>query len=112
MAWSVDARVPLVFGALSDLRPDDALVVEGDEPIPEGVPAVRLSLESLAAHMAGCVCCVPRSAVGQALSGMFLARGRGEVAFYRRVLVITQDAAALRAALEDDLLASSWFRVA
>lgn len=111
MAWSVDARVPVAFGGLGDLRPDDAVVVEGEETIPEGVPAVRLSQERSAAHMAGCLCCVPRSAVGQALSGLFLARGRGTVAYFRRVLVITQDEAALRAALDEDLLAASWFRV-
>jgi hypothetical protein len=104
----IDARVPVVFGALSDLRPDDAVLLDGDAPAPEGRVVVRLGAEP--SHVAGCVCCVPRSAAGSALAGLFLARGRGDVAFFRRVLAITEDEAAIRQALDNDILASGWFR--
>ena len=105
----IDARVPVVFGLLADARVDDALLIDGDLAVPEGVVAVRLGAEP--SHVAGCVCCVPRSAAGSALAGLFLARGRGQVAFFRRVLAITDDEAAVRAALEEDVLASGWFKV-
>jgi hypothetical protein len=107
----IDARVPVVFGGLDAMGPDDALLIEGDAPAPAGRVVVRLSAAATPAHVAGCVCCVPRSAAGSALAGLFLARGRGDVAFFRRVLAVTTDEAAIRAALEDDMLASGWFRI-
>lgn len=107
----IDARVQVVFGALDDAGPDDALLIEGDTAAPAGRIVVRLSGEATPAHVAGCVCCVPRSAAGSALAGLFLARGRGDVAFFRRVFVVTSDEAAIRAAVEDDMLASGWFRI-
>ena len=107
----IDARVPVVFGTLAEAGPDDALLIEGDAVAPEGRVVVRLSGDAAASHAAGCVCCVPRSAAGSALAGLFLARGRGDVAFFRRVFAVTDDPAAIRAALDDDLLASGWFRV-
>ncbi len=105
----IDARVPVVFGALSDAREDDALLIDGDAPAPERHVVVRLGAEP--SHVVGCVCCVPRSAAGSALAGLFLARGRGQVAFFRRVLAVTEDAAAVRAAVDEDILASGWFKV-
>jgi hypothetical protein len=112
MALYVDARVPVVFGALSELRADDALLIDGTAAAPDGVTVVRLADPSVPMHVAGCVCCVPRSAAGAALSGLFLARGRGDVAFFRRVLAVTPEPDAIRTAVEDDLVASSWFRLA
>jgi hypothetical protein len=106
----IDARVPVVFGTVAEARPDDALLIEGDGPVPEGRVVVRITGDATPAHAAGCVCCVPRSAAGSALAGLFLARGRGDVAFFRRVMAITEDPAGIRAALEEDLLASGWFR--
>jgi hypothetical protein len=108
MPMHIDARVPLVFGTLAELGADDAVLIDGDAEAPAGRVVVRVGAEP--AHMAGCVCCVPRSAAGSALAGLFLARGRGDVAFFRRVLAVTDDEAGLRAALEEDVLASAWFR--
>ncbi len=108
----IDARVPIVFATIADLAPDDALLIDGDADAPEDRIVVRLSPQTGAAHLAGCVCCVPRSAAGSALAGLFLARGRGEIAFFRRVVAISDNPAAIRAAIEDDMLASSWFRIA
>ncbi len=107
----IDARVPVVFGRLADLRPDDAVLIEGDAEAPADRVVVRLAGGTDAAHVAGCVCCVPRSAAGSALAGLFLARGRGDIAFFRRVLALTEDPAPIRAAVEDDVLASGWFRL-
>jgi hypothetical protein len=106
----IDARVPVVFGGIGDAGPQDALLIEGDAPAPEGRVVVRLMAEATPAHVAGCVCCVPRSAAGAALAGLFLARGRGDVAFFRRVLAVTSDRAAILAAIENDMLASGWFK--
>ena len=107
----IDARVPVVFGGIEDAGPDDALLLDGDMEVPEGKVAVRLSAGSAPAHATGCVCCVPRSAAGSALAGLFLARGRGTVTFFRRVVAVTEDRAAVVEAIENDMLASGWFRV-
>jgi hypothetical protein len=111
LALYIDARVPVVFGEVSDLLADDALVLDNDMAAPEGHSFVRLGAGESDAHAARCVCCVPRSAAGSALAGLFLARGRGDIAFFRRVLVVTKEPHAIEAALVDDLLAAGWFRV-
>ncbi len=107
----IDARVPVVFGSLDDAGPDDALLIDGDLEAPEGKVVVRLSAQPNPAHANSCVCCVPRSAAGSALAGLFLARGRGTVTFFRRVVAVTEDRAAVVEAIENDMLASGWFRV-
>ena len=108
----IDARVPVVFGTLEDAGPDDALLIEGEQPVPEGRIVVRLSEAGPSAHVTGCVCFVPRSAAGSALAGLFLARGRGDVAYFRRVIAVVEDHAAISDAVANDMLASGWFRVA
>lgn len=106
----IDARIPVVFGRIEEAGQEDALLIEGDGEAPPGRVVVRLAAEVGANHMAGCVCCVPRSAAGSALAGLFLARGRGDVGYFRRVMAVTADPAAIIAAIDDDLLASGWFR--
>ena len=106
----IDARIPVVFGAIADAGPDDALLIEGDAEAPEGRVVVRLMANATPAHIAGCVCCVPRSAAGSALAGLFLARGRGDVSYFRRVLAVTSNPDAISTAIENDMLASGWFR--
>jgi hypothetical protein len=106
----IDARIPVIFGAIADAGPDDALLIEGDAAVPEGRVVVRLMADATLAHTAGCVCCVPRSAAGSALAGLFLSRGRGDVAYFRRVLAVTSDPDAIAEAIENDMLASAWFR--
>ncbi len=49
----VDARVPVVFGAVGALMPDDALLIEGDAAAPEGRVVVRLTAEAKPEHVAG-----------------------------------------------------------
>jgi hypothetical protein len=107
----IDARIPVVFGELADARAEDALLIDGDETAPEGRIVVRITQNATPAHATGCVCCVPRSAAGSALAGLFLARGRGDIAYFRRVFAVTPNPAAIIAAIDDDNLASGWFRI-
>ncbi len=106
----IDARVPVVFGHIDDAGPDDALLIEGDAPAPDAHVVVRLMADAQPSHLAGCVCCVPRSAAGSALAGLFLARGRGDVRYFKRVVAITDNPAAILDAISNDMLASGWFR--
>ncbi len=115
MVLFVDARVPVRFGPLAEAGPDSALLIEGDCPAPHGEPCEHFTLPRLfGSHPMGCTCCIPRAPVAQALSRLFLARARGEVAFFRGVTVAASPAgrAAVLAALADDPLVSAWFRVA
>ncbi len=99
MALMLDARVPVVFGNSRDAQESDAVLT--------GV------LDGALAHDAGCACCMARTPAAQALSRLFMQRARGEVAFFRRVLVDGHDAeAAVRAALASDPVAAARFRLA
>ena len=99
MTLMVDARVEVVFGRASEAR-------EGDVVLSEGLAGV--------CHPIGCACCTPRSASADALSRLFLQRARGEVAFFRRVLVDADEVgqAAVRIALQSDPVVSARFRLA
>lgn len=81
-----------------------ALVLGPDEPAPPGTAVERLGLRPLL-HDAACVCCSPRVALAEALHRLFLRRARGEVAFFRRV-VVSLPAAEIGAALADPLVSS------
>ncbi|MDE2573876.1 MAG: hypothetical protein KGL55_01045, partial [Rhodospirillales bacterium] len=59
----------------------------------------------------GCACCLPRHGAAAALGALFLARARGEVPFFRRVLAVVRDAAAVRAALAGDVVTAARFRL-
>ena len=115
----VDARIPVLFGNAGLAGAEDALLIEASAALPANTAMLteRLSPAQAAetAHAAGCDCCAPRGAVGRLLAGLFLARARGEVGFFRRVVVATEDAqtrAEVAAALAQDPLASSCFRLA
>jgi hypothetical protein len=92
MALFIDARIPVAFGA--DVREGDARFVPSAQP----------------SHPAGCTCCVARSEDALALDRLFLARVRGEVPWFRRVVVPADDPA-LRAALTADPVLSARFRL-
>ena len=104
----IDARIPVAFGLAADLRAEDALLT--DQAIDLAVPTARL-VGGAVGHAASCLCCVPRSQVGDALGRLFQARARGETVFFRRVLAIVDDAEAVRAAVRGDRLAAAWFRL-
>ena len=106
-----DDRIPVRFG-----QPEagEAVLIEGDLPLGPGRPVARFRLAAaLAGHMPGCPCCVPRGPVAEALGRLFLARARGEVAWFRSIAVIATPAgeAAVRAALAGDQVSAGRFRL-
>ncbi len=107
----VDARVPVVFGPVTAAGPRDALLLEGGEAAPAGLPEARFAL-CQPGHPAGCACCAPRSAVAAALRDLFLARARGGVPWFGRVVVVAsaEGEAAVRAALADDGFVAGRYR--
>ncbi|HSU06842.1 MAG TPA: hypothetical protein VLI93_14840 [Acetobacteraceae bacterium] len=117
MSDFVDARVPVRFGSADEAGPDSALLIENDGPLPPGRPAACFTVPRVFGprpHAAGCRCCTPRTSAAQALSRLFLARARREVAFFRDVLVVISSTAgqtSVLSALADDPLVSAWFRV-
>jgi len=111
MQQPTDARIPVVFADLAAAGPDDGLLIEGDAPAPPGHAVARFASGPRPWHARGCACCVPRAAAATALGRLFLARARGEVAFFRRVVAVVKDPAAVRAALAEDTLAAGRFRL-
>jgi len=99
MPLMVDARIGVVFGRVSERQEGDILLTEG--------------LASTG-HPAVCACCTSRTAAANALGRLFTQRARGEVAFFRRVLVDTDEAGrqAVRAALQSDPVVCARFRIA
>ena len=99
MVLMFDARVPVVFGSGRDAQEGD-VVLAGE-------------LDGASGHDPGCACCVARTPAAQALGDLFMRRARGEVAFFRRVLVDGHAAqTAVRAALQSDSVAAARFRLA
>jgi hypothetical protein len=101
----------VVFADQASAGPDDALLIEGEAPAPPGRAVARFAAGPRPWHAPGCACCVPRAAAAAALGRLFLARARGEVAFFRRVVAVVNDPAAVRAALAEDVLAAARFRL-
>ena len=92
MAWSIDARIPVLFAT----EP-----AEGD---------VVLRPDTMPRHPVGCTCCVPRSADAAALDRLFLDRVRGAIPWFTRVVVATE-APGLREALQNDPVLVARFRL-
>jgi hypothetical protein len=103
-----DMRVPVLAGDPALARPGDvvqpALPTGATWAVPEG--ATR--------HAAGCTCCQPRPPLAAALARLFLARARGEMAFFARVIVPCppEHEAALAAMLAADPVTAARFRFA
>ena len=114
MTLFVDARVPIRFGCVEDAGPHAALLIEGAAEMSELRPLARFVLPAaVPAHAAGCVCYAPRGPAADALAGLFLARGRGEVAWFGAVLAVAGEAGrrAVRDAVASDPRVSAWFRL-
>ena len=108
-----DARVPLRLGPPSAIVAGDAVLIEGAAPVPSGHPTARFTLP-VTGHVTGCLCCLPRGPVAEALLRLFQARARGEVAFFRAVLAIAATpagTASIRAALTEDVFVAARFRL-
>ncbi len=98
MANAQDGRVPVVAGEAAQAGAGDVV-----QPLlPEGTTT----------HAPGCACCRPRAAFAQALGRLFVARARGERAFFTRVVVpcAPEHDATLAEALAADPLTAARFR--
>ena len=107
----LDVRIPVVFGSAGDAGPADAVLTEGKGTAAPGRDWFQVDVAP--AHPAGCACCPPRNAAGQALSRLILARGRGTGPFFRRVIVDARSEAgrgAVQAALDTDPVVSCMCR--
>jgi len=118
MAWSLDARIPVL------LLPDAEAVAAA---LASGKPAAVLSASALdtpsgattlagfeaggTTHAAACVCCQGRGAAAQALDALFQGRARGTTPWFDRVLALDPSGEVL-AALREDSVASARFRLA
>ena len=92
--------IPVVLGGVEDAATDD----------------VTLPLPSAEAdgHPFGCLCCRPRGQLGRELGRLFSARARGEVVFFRRVMLLGPATAAPDVArqIAADPVAAARFRFA
>jgi hypothetical protein len=107
----LDARVSVRFGVVD---PEAAALVADGLPDPPACAVWRFTPEAAQpGHAPGCACCAPRLAAAEALRRLFLARAKGEVAFFRSVSVFASAAAevALRTALQTDPMLAAWFRL-
>lgn len=93
----IDARIPVAFGPADRAGPDDLVVV----------PAAADTV-----HSAGCACCVARTPTAEVFGRLFQQRARGEVPWFRRVLVVAgpDEEAAVVLALMNDPVVSARFR--
>lgn len=92
-----DGRLPIVFAPADTAGPDDVVL--------RATPALQ------AGHAAGCACCAPRDGLAAALAGLYLRRARGEVPFFRRVVVVCTDPASARKLLARDAFVAARFRL-
>ena len=90
----IDARIPVVFGTPASEQ--DAVLI----PSPDAVT-----------HPPGCACCIARGPAAAAFDQLFLARVRGTVPWFTRV-VVAQDDPAVRATVTDDPVVATRFRLA
>lgn len=120
MRWSLDARIPVrLLEDPSDTAagaPSGAVVLAEDgAALPPGPARVeRFAAPPATAHPIGCACCQPRNPVAIALDRLFMARLKGEVAWFDTILAVVRSAdgqAAIRAALEQDSVAAARFRI-
>jgi hypothetical protein len=114
MAWSLDARIPVeIVAAASVVTGVVAVVREAAAPLPPGA-AIAAAFEPLA-HALGCACCGGRPAAAPAFDRIFLARVKGDCAWFDRVVAIAASEAgraALAAALAEDAATRARFRPA
>ena len=121
MAWNLDARVPVEV--VPDLQALTTALAAGGPaallstgPTPSGLPAGLVARESYdpdAVHAVACTCCAGRPAAAAALDRLFLARVRGTVPWFSRVLALVGPAAghaALDTALAGDAVTAARFR--
>ena len=121
MAWSIDARIPLVTvadeaalnAALAGGPPAAVLAEAPPPPLPAGAVALVSFDLSGPTHAIGCACCAGRSPAAVALDRLFQARVRGGCAWFDRVVALAetdQARAEIGSALREDALTAARFR--
>ena len=106
-----DGRVPIRLG---QPQAGDIVLVEDGIGAPPGATLGSFRLAQRTPwHQPGCACCVPRTPVAEALNRLFLARARGEVAWFSAVAVVASSAGieVLRAAMTEDRVVAARFRL-
>jgi hypothetical protein len=111
-----DTRLVVRFGSVADAGNTAALLIENGAATPRpGAAAVAHFALPSTAHAIGCACCLPRGPASVALGRLFLARARGEAPLFDTVVAVISSpaaAAAVRAALADDVVTRARFRLA
>ncbi len=108
MAWTLDARLPLVIvedtaglAAALAAGPKAAVLAEAPPPpLPEGAAALASFDSSVPSHAGGCACCGGRPPVAAALDRLFQARVRGACPWFERVVALAETPAARDAVAE------------
>ena len=107
----MDTRIAVLFAAASAaIPPETAVLTDSHVPMPGAVAVVRLATAAPTVF-AACTCCAPRDQAARLLHQLFMARARGEVPFFRQVVAIVADPAALRMAVQRDVLVQARYRV-
>lgn len=104
-------RIEVRFGG--PVKQDDAVLVQEGCAPPDGAEIVawfRVE-ERKIGHGAGCLCCVQRGAVAEALTRLYLDRARGTLPAFGRMVVVgdTNGKTTVRAALDGDVLLRARF---
>lgn len=121
----IDARIPVRLLAAADAAarppvadPLTALVLaDPDAAAGPGWAAVRRIDPGTGAgpapHAAGCACCAGRSGLALLLTALFMERARGELALFRRVLLVAEGGPAgpLDALFRDDPMVAGRYRL-
>ncbi|RYI91003.1 MAG: hypothetical protein EON47_21365 [Acetobacteraceae bacterium] len=120
MAWTVDARIPLLV--VADAAGLAAALAGGSAAVLAEAPALpvpgAMALESFDAdmpHAIACTCCNGRSPAAAALDRLFQARVRGRCGWFTRVVALAGSEVAraqIAATLEGDALTAARFRPA
>lgn len=107
----MDDRIPLILDGMP--QADDAVLLPQGWDLPRPAVVVRHLAVPVPRHLAGCACCTPRHAVAQALGALSLARARGDVAWFSRVVVLgpPQMLQAAREAAQSDRLVAARLRL-
>lgn len=102
-------RIGVVIGGV--VTAADAVLVAGDMAVTGGVACERFGRAGNPLHGVGCACCAPRGPAAEALGRLFLARARGVVPWFSRVVVVADEGgvAAVRAALAGDAVTMARF---
>ena len=122
MAWTLDARLPVVvianpaaLAAALATGPPAALLAEAPMPtLPDSVATLEC-FEPMPSHPTACKCCGGRPPVAVALDRLFQARVRGQCPWFEQVLALATTPAgqaAVAAALTGDAVTAARFRAA